>query len=121
MDTMGTLVIGDMNVHHERWLVFSNGTSAEGRALRNAATEHGLEQHVKVPTRREYLLDLCLSDMQNVQCSVLPKIADHSIVEVKLALPLAESQQLPRKVWMMGAGDWLRLSENLREHEIGRH
>jgi len=117
MDNMGTLVIGDMNVHHERWLVFSNGTSAEGRALRNEATEHGLKQHVKAPTRHEYLLDLCLSDMQNVQCSVLPKIADHSIVEVKLALPIAESEQLPRKVWMMGAGDWLRLSENLREHD----
>ena len=114
---MSVLVFGDMNVHHERWLKFSNGTSAEGRLLYNVTSEHGLEQHVKAPTRQEYLLDLCLSNMRDVRCSVLPKIADHSIVETVLVLPIAETVQASRKVWLMGAGDWQRLSENLQEHD----
>ena len=34
-DTIGTLVLGDMNVHEKSWLKYSDGTSAEGRELRD--------------------------------------------------------------------------------------
>ena len=90
-DSMAVCVVGDMNVHHEKWLRFSSCTSAEGRALRGVAAEHGLEQHVRSPTREGYLLDLCLCDLDEIECKVLPKIADHSIVEVVLSLPVQEN------------------------------
>ena len=116
-DCMAVVVLGDANVHHERWLRFSNGTNAEGRVLCNVAAEHGLKQHVRTPTREGHLLDLCLSDLQEVKCNVLPKIADHAIVETVLALTVNETTPTLRKIWLMGAGDWLRLSDNIAEHD----
>ena len=116
-DCMAVCVVGDMNVHHEKWLRFSSSTSAEGRTLRRVAAEHGLEQHVRSPTREGHLLDLCLCDLSEVKCNVLAKIADHSVVETMLALPIQETAQSLRKVWLMGAGDWLRLSDTLADHD----
>ena len=85
--------------------------------MRGVAAEHGLEQHVRSPTRECHLLDLCLCDLSEVKCNVLPKIADHSVVETMLALPIQETAQSLRKVWLMGAGDWLRLSDTLADHD----
>ena len=114
-ESMTTLILGDINVHHERWLRFSNGTSAEGRMLFTKAAEHGLKQCVKQPTRDDHLLDLALSDIHELECSVLPKIADHCMVEALLAMPVPNTIKHNRKVWLMGAADWLRLRESLAE------
>ena len=116
---MGVMVVGDMNVHHERWLRHSTGTSAEGRALFNVVAELGLKQQVKEPTRFQpnHLLDLVLTDMVVVRCEVLPKIADHAVVAVEVEWQVAEEKRQPRKVWQMGAADWVRLQALLEEQD----
>ena len=45
--TLGTILLGDMNVHEESWLQHSNGSSVEGRALRDFACSYGLEERVR--------------------------------------------------------------------------
>ena len=79
-DFLGTAVIGDLNVHSCRWLQHSNGESVEGHALQDVCRNHGLEQKVKAPTRNEYLLDLVLTDVKAVKCTVSKKVADHALV-----------------------------------------
>ena len=61
-ETLGTILLGDMNVHEEGWLRFSDGTSIEGRLLRDVACSHGWEERVRKPTRGQHLLDLVLTD-----------------------------------------------------------
>ena len=46
-DFVGRIIIGDMNVHSERWLRFSNGESPEGLLLESVFSSQGLKQHVK--------------------------------------------------------------------------
>ena len=60
---MGTIVLGDDNVHNERWLRHSNANSVEGLALKAACDETGLKQIVTQPKREEHLLDLVLTNM----------------------------------------------------------
>ena len=114
-EALGTILLGDLNVHHKSWLNFSSGSSPVGEALRVAAAEMGLEQKVKKPTRGEYLLDLALTDVQGVKAEVLPGIADHCIVEVVAPLPMLEQRVVSREVWLFKNADWQRLNELLYE------
>ena len=78
-ESIGTFMIGDLNVHEESWLRHSSGSSAEGRALRDVCLERGLKQYIKEPTREQHLLDLVLSDLGSlVKTRVTPGIADHA-------------------------------------------
>ena len=76
-DALGTIVVGDLNVHHIRWLRFSSRNSAEGELLRDICDSVGLRQLVREPTRGDNLLDLALTDVDEVRCKVVSKIADH--------------------------------------------
>ena len=50
-DAVGTIIAGDMNVHHKQWLKYSTGTSVEGRALSDVTCRMGLAQKVTRLTR----------------------------------------------------------------------
>ena len=81
VDCIGSIIIGDMNVHHKTWLKYSNGTIPEGRALFDVCCRYGLHQCVQSPTRYSYLLDLVLIDVDALlKTKVLPKVADHNVV-----------------------------------------
>ena len=122
-DVMGTLLVGDLNVHHAGWLRHSNGTSAAGRRMCLAAAQMGLHQIDRSPTRDvveeagmtscAHLLDLALTDIAGVTAQVLPKIADHKLVEVVLPLPVPESAVVRRLVWDFKKADWERLEADL--------
>jgi hypothetical protein len=112
---MGTLLVGDLNVHHKSWLKYSSSSSAEGEALRAAASDMGLKQKVKKPTREKYLLDLVLTDIAGVTANVLPKIADHNVVEVIAPLLVPASTSVQREVWLFRSADWDRLDSLLKE------
>ncbi len=110
--TLGTIVLGDMNVHEASWLRFSNGTSVEGRALRDKCSELGLEQHVRKRTRGEYLLDLVLSDLgSDVRTEVVPGIADHEGVLVSLRFQMPEITVVEREVFLYGKARWNALRQ----------
>ena len=104
---IGTIIIGDMNVHHKSWLKFSNSTSIAGRALFDVCCRLGLQQCVQEPTRNEYLLDLVLTDLDNiVKTRVLPKVADHNAVLNIIRTTVLQSVEGKRKVWKYDAANW---------------
>ena len=65
--TLGSVVVGDFNVHQRQWLVHSAKNTPEGKALEDTCRDEGLKQLVREPTREEYLLDLVLSDLDGVK------------------------------------------------------
>ena len=97
---VGTIILGDMNVHHARWLRHSNGNTALGAQLKQVCDDFGLIQCVGKPTRGDYLLDLVLSDcgaLASVQ--VAPEIADHRVVLFDVAIATQKSDPVERFVW----------------------
>ena len=77
---VGTIVMGDLNIQHRKWLRFLNANTPGGRALQQICEDASLQQLVKAPTRKEYLLDLILSDLEALSSvEVLAAIADHSL------------------------------------------
>ena len=108
---ISTFIIGDMNVHNTRWLRHSRGNSLEGNRLHRFCLDFGFRERVCAPTRGKYLLDLVLSDVDNLcRCSVLPYIADHACVLLEVDMQLAISSPVIRKVWNYGAANWKRMS-----------
>ena len=105
-DALGGLVVGDLNLHHKKWLRHSNRNSAEGQRMMEICREQGLRQLVRGPTREQYLLDLVLTDVEGVSCKVLPKVADHNTVLATLKLKMPEQKAVKREVWNFKKADW---------------
>ena len=112
-EAVGTVVVGDLNCHNLRWLKFSSSVSTEGRFLQNCCAQSGLRQLVKQPTRGEYLLDLVLSDIDEITARVLPCIADHSCVLAEFSFSLDVLAPRARKMWNFRSADWSSLSEHV--------
>jgi len=55
---VGTVILGDLNVHNAAWLRFSSGLNTAGRLLQQWSSDHGFSQMVRAPTRGPNLLDL---------------------------------------------------------------
>ena len=43
---VGTVVVGDLNLHHTGWLRFSRGVTPEGTAMQHWCTMHGFHEKV---------------------------------------------------------------------------
>ncbi len=119
-DFVGRIVIGDMNVHNEHWLRFSNGESPEGSELESVCAAHGLKQHVKEPTRGDHLLDLALSDLgPGIRSSVHPGVldSDHCCVICDIDISIPVSSPSARECFDFGKAKWNDLRRALKEHE----
>ena len=105
---VGTVLVGDMNVHHASWLQHSSqGNTPEGRALWNFCRESGFEERVRKPTREGNLLDLVLTDLGTcVQCAVLPKIQDHSQVLATVSFGIPVTFTEARQCWDYRHANW---------------
>lgn len=57
-DVFGSLVLGDQDSHHQRWLRFSANVSTEGLCLYEACVTNVFLQKVCEPKRGDYLFDL---------------------------------------------------------------
>ena len=55
------IIAGDFNVHNRAWIC-SNRTTTAGEFAEDVCLDHGLQQHVVVPTRGSNTLDLVMSD-----------------------------------------------------------
>ena len=118
-NVLGTILLGDMNVHEESWLRFSDGTSPEGRVLRDIACSHGLEERVRKPTRGAYLLDLVLSDLgSDVKVRPVPGISDHSAVLGSLAALVDEEGGRKREVFDFGKASWRQIREHFQDKDL---
>jgi hypothetical protein len=108
-----TILLGDINVHHIGWLKNSSRNSEEGVALRTFCDGVGLRQIVTEPTRGDHLLDLILTDLDDVRCKVLPKIADHNGLLATLPLRAPKVATITREVWQFAKADWEGLTNAL--------
>ena len=102
-------------MHQRKWLVHSAKNTPEGTALEETCQERGLRQLVREPTRGEYLLDLVLSDQEDVLCRVLHGVSDHKLVEATLRLQVPKTETVPREVWNFAKADWTRAKELLKD------
>ena len=57
------IITGYLNIHHQKWLRFSSGNTAQGPILKDICDDFCFVQLVSEPIRDDYLLDLCLSDL----------------------------------------------------------
>ena len=113
---IGTIILGDLNVHHKNWLTHSNSVTPEGRTLFEFCSTAGFEERVGKPTRDGHLLDLVLTDLHtDVRCSVLPKLADHSTILAQVKLGIPTVVEVPRECWQWQRADWKGMREKFSE------
>ena len=104
--------MGDLNIHHQKWLHISARNTAEGEELKVFCADSGMQQKVRKATREKYLLDLLITDIGGVRCRVLPAISDHNLVLADFGFDVPESQTIKRAVWRYDKADW----DGLRRH-----
>ena len=85
--------------------------------MRNLCDEAGLQQLVREPTRGKLLLDLALTDIDDVKCKVLTKVADHKGLGITLTLPVPLVATPVRRVWQYRDADWDGLREALNSQD----
>ena len=113
---IGTLLVGDMNVHHSGWLSHSKGVTPEGRSLYKVCVENGLVERSARPTRGKYLLDLSLTDIPGtVVTSIHSGVSDHHIVLCDVMLKVSPSIQVRREGFIFSRAGRLE-----QAFEIGR-
>ena len=113
-DCVGTVLVGDLNVHHRQWLEFSSENTPEGFALHNFCQDHGFSEFVRAPTRGDYMLDVVLSDLHlDIDTAVLAGVSDHSIVLAKLQTKIQIRGVVSRQVWKYEAANWSELRRSL--------
>ena len=106
-DCSFTMVVGDMNVHNIEWLAHSSVNSPEGRELHDVCCSHGLHQYVREPTRESHLLDLVLSDCDDLlKVKVIPGLSDHKGVLASLQLSAPETVEIKRLCFNYAKADW---------------
>ena len=110
IDTIGALVIGDMNIWQKSWLKYSPADTVDGANLHRICKEHSLKQLVPGPTRGANLLDLALSSIPAASSAeVLSCISDHASVLVRVDVPMPSIEVLVRTVWDFRNADWTSL------------
>ena len=110
IDTIGALVIGDMNIWQKSWLKYSPADTVDGANLHRICKEHNLKQLVPGPTRGANLLDLALSSIPAASSAeVLSCISDHASVLVRVDVPMPSIEVLVRTVWDFRNADWTSL------------
>ena len=113
-EVIGFILLGDMNIHHQRWLFRSNANTLEGSTLKEICDDFALQEIVRQPTRGEYLLDLCLTDLEDSKCVTLPEIADHKALLFSVKLPMPKSLIIKREAWHFKGAAWHNLRCELR-------
>ena len=93
-DVTGVIIAGDVNVHHQRWLRYSNANTPIGSDLKIVCDDFNLMQLVREPTRGAYLLDLFLTDVAGCHVSVGASIADHKAILAKIPIPEFEERRI---------------------------
>ena len=106
--------MGDMNIHHRSWLTFSCNDSVEGRRLKEICEENGMLQLIRAPTRKENLLDLLLTDIDNCKGVVSDPIADHHAILAYVKIPMPTEVTVQRDVWHFKQARWQNMRCQLR-------
>ena len=117
-NSIHTILMGDMNVHEQRRLMFSDGSSAEGRALHAFSHLTGLEEKVGRPTHGPNLLDLVLSDLSSdLKCKVEPGVSDHHAVVGVVRFGLPHEHAIERELFDYKSAPWKIINADLAERD----
>ena len=112
---IGIFLLCDANIHHKRWLKFSESNSSLGQELQEICDGAGLVQIVREPTRKKNLLDLVLTTMPDIcRTTVLASLTDHRAVLCEVQLKAPEIVESTREVWNFRDADWNGLKSALR-------
>ena len=115
-NSVGSITIGDFNIHHRKWLRFSSKNTEEGEVLQQFCFQNNLRQHVTQPTRSDHLLDLVVSDLEPApKTEIYSKIADHQSVLSRFFFPTPTSKPISRVVWDIKRADWGALLNDFDE------
>ena len=113
---IGTIVIGDLNLHHKWWLKHSADVTVEGSTMYKFTCDRNFKQIVRGPTRYEYLLDLVITDLDEaINATIFPRIADHNLVRAKFDLQVTEAEAQQREVFLYKTAKWAELRYDLRQ------
>ena len=77
--------------------------------LHDIANGFALKQLVSEPTREQYLLDPCLSDIHDLKVGVAPYIADHKGLLIHLPAQVPVMREVSRRVWHFRGAAWQNL------------
>lgn len=110
-------MIGDLNIHHKKWLRFSNADTTMGTELKTFCDFHGCFQIVREPNRKEYLLNLAITDIPKSTATVLQFIAERRAVLVKLPLPEVLEKSFTRTVWDLRKAEWSKIEHELNDSD----
>ena len=115
---LGILLVGDMNVHHSRWLG-SCSTTAAGEALRGIAADCSLMQLVRGATHEHgNRLDLVLTSMPDIATAVVgQRVTDHNMILTRLRLQVPKAELVHRRVHNFNRADWDRLVDSIEEDD----
>jgi len=113
LEATGIILSGDLNVHHARWLRFSNGNTVQGSDLKAVCDNLGLQQLVNEPTRQEYLLDLYLTDVAGTKVRVGSYVADHKYLIATVPMPEVTTLSIKRERFNLLRADWSGLKTAL--------
>ena len=112
---VGTIVVGDLNVHHKHWLKRSVSVSVEGSLLYRFCCDNGFRQLVKEQTHEDgNILDLVLTDLSELErVEILPRISDHNVVRcfANLAVPISAPRS--RTVFEFDVANWPAINQHL--------
>ena len=109
-DFVGTIVVGDLNLHHVHWLRHSTHISVEGTTLFRFCSDNGFRQCVTEPTRGENILDLVLTDLDELRdATVGAQISDHRVVRGVADLSVQRVESQPRIVYDYSGAPWSRI------------
>ena len=95
---LGIVVLGDLNIHHIKWLRHSNANTSSGEQMQEICADFDLKQLIREPTRDPYLLNLCFTEIHDAKAQVLLKIADHEALLITLAIDVLVLIEVLRKV-----------------------
>ena len=112
---VGTIVVGDLNVHHKHLLKRSASVSVEGSLLYRFCCDNGFRQVVKEQTHEDgNILDLVLTDLSELErVEILPRISDHNVVRcfANLAVPISAPRS--RTVFEFDVANWPAINQHL--------
>lgn len=111
----GIIVLGDLNVHHAKWLRYSARNSRDGEVLRNTCVDYNLVQLVRKPTRGDYLLDLVMTNLENAHAVVQPSICDHAVVTASFKFNVPLIKHVQRTLWDFKRSNWSKLRSALSD------
>lgn len=85
--------------------------------LKSICDANGLMQIVREPTREDYLLDLCLTDIDSCKLDVISSIADHRGILCTVQMPCPAKKSVTREVWHFRNAAWQNLRCKLKAND----